>query len=71
MWIARDKNGELYVYKHKPIRDEELGSFYAEKISEVFDRVWDDLDHLRDGFFPEVTWENSPKELVVKEEGKI
>ena len=60
MWIARDRNGELYIYTDKPTKNDKYGYFYDEDDG--------NFDHIWDGFFPEVTWENSPKELVVKEE---
>lgn len=57
MWIARDENGLLYIYANKPIRRK--GRFEDEL---------DDYEEIPEYYFPEVTWENSPKELVVKEE---
>ena len=57
MWIARDRDGGLYIYANEPTRSE-YGFFYSEGDGEFLPNV----------FFPEVTWENSPKELVVKEE---
>ena len=56
MWIARDKDGRLYVYQQRPFRN---GDFFdsASRFMMILD-----CEH------PEVTWENSPKELVVKED---
>lgn len=56
MWIARDEDGCLYVYTSKPKRGK---------------RFFED----EDGFYrpippaeyPELTWENSPKELIIKD----
>lgn len=59
MWIARDRNGCLFVYDKKPQRNTAIGFFYSDTMN---------IDAISNDFFPEVTWENSPKELVVKEE---
>lgn len=60
MWIARDKNGELYAYTTKPIR---YGEYFGASTdwSILDEELWLDKES-----YPEVTWENSPKELVVK-----
>lgn len=53
MWIARDKDGQLYAYDKRPIRQELYGFFIAGvangKIIEIFS-----------GFYQEITWLNSP-----------
>ena len=59
-WIARDKNGELFIYASKPQRDKDE-FLLIDKNSDCFEIDNNDL-------YPEVTWENSPKELIVKEE---
>ena len=54
MWFARDKDGMLYVYCEKPLRDEENGA-------------WEELE-LDINYQPlclfdkyeDITWENSP-----------
>ena len=57
MWIARDKNGDLCVYGSKPERfDDEVYGDYGK------------YQKLPEEWFPEVTWENSPKELIIKED---
>jgi hypothetical protein len=63
-WIARDITGELCLYMTKPSVPNEPG--YA---------FWDTEDGLsydiNPGLFPEVTFENSPREIefkLVKEE---
>ena len=56
MWITRDLNGELYVFRHKPRRSKtQFG--YNEG-----DTSWDGCEINKDEF-PEVTWENSPVEI--------
>lgn len=58
IWIARNKDNTLEVYRVKP-----------ERKAKCFDsdpREW--IDYLNDDEYPEVTWENCPKELTVKED---
>lgn len=50
MWIARDKNRQLYAYPEEPVRDE------------LAFNGWDCMGLKKDEF-PEVTWENSPVEI--------
>lgn len=59
LWIARDKDGELYLYPSKPRkRDYRFTCGY----------VYEDYINLDGDEFPEVTFENSPQEveLVIK-----
>ena len=63
-WIARDYNGELWLYDHKPVIDD---------LNFMFIYRGDDIcktSELNGDLFPEVTFENSPKpvEIVIKEE---
>lgn len=61
LWIARDKEGTLYLSFEKPTKK------YGE--------IWDTL-HIHDGHggiydiesdeFPEVTFENSPQQVEIK-----
>lgn len=54
-WIARDKDGRLYLYTLRPVRINEKGYFRSN-----FElRIDSDL-------FSEVTWENSPVEVELK-----
>lgn len=64
LWIARDKNGELYIYCNKPELD---------KIAKIFYATSDDVDpcQIDEVFYPEVTYENSPKKLLVNIERKV
>lgn len=57
LWIARDKNGSLWVFKRKPVRNER--SFDIEM--GIHERMY-----LDDSQFPSVTWENSPKRVTLK-----
>lgn len=55
LWIARDSNGYLYLYDKKPFK---RGlTFYAE------DDDW--ACCLGKDLFPKVTFENSPKQLIL------
>ena len=52
-WIARDKNGELCIYKRKPFR--ENGEYFGTLGNlNVFNKCVSDV------LFKNVTWENSP-----------
>lgn len=63
IWIARDKNGELWFFEEKPKRNEEVGYFKC--VEGECEELGTDAD-----WFPEVTWENSPIELVIKEKAE-
>ncbi len=54
LWIARDKNGSLAIYKKEPellINEKWIGGC----------SIWLSSDN-----FPEVTFENSPKQIELK-----
>lgn len=61
LWIARDKDGELYIYPDKPYI---AGGVFCND-SETFFKISGDA-------FPQVTWENSPQRVRIEimEEGK-
>jgi hypothetical protein len=69
IWVARDKDGTLTAYRGKPVRTEEyfmpnenckvIIDFDAENSD---DYTWAELPS---NFYPEITWENSPKKLVI------
>lgn len=54
LWIARDKNGELYLYDKKPFKGEQ--GFYST------DKNW---FKLNDNSHPEITFENSPQQIEI------
>ena len=56
MWIARDKDGELYFYSKKPVK---LNNCFASKNGHGIIMIDEQL-------FPEVTFENSPREVELK-----
>ena len=62
-WVARDKDGMLYLYTAKPQKMSD--SWYAEKVGYV---------KLDDSLFPEVQWsDEEPKgiKLSIREKSKI
>ena len=60
LWIARDEDGTLAVYHEKPIRKKN----HFEEAESGYLKGW--AGYLADEEYPQVTWENSPKELTVK-----
>ena len=58
MWIARDKDGLICLFKDKPIRHDD--AFYSN------DYLSTSCFALDFDAFPEVTWENSPKKVELK-----
>lgn len=59
VWIARDKDNKLYLYEDKPFvvdgkRFESYSCYDCWRISEKL--------------YPEITFENSPKQLIIKED---
>ena len=60
IWIARDKDGSLNAFASKPeIDDYGLDTWFPSdgKLSSPLQKYW----------FPEIRFENSPIELVIKE----
>lgn len=60
VWIARDKNGTLAIFENKPVLDYD-NAWYCEYTDEKFNTIDRKL-------FPEITFENSPKQLIIKED---
>lgn len=55
-WITRDKDGSLYLWRNKPIRQNNEDRFmYGGYIGE-----------LTQDLYPEITFENSPQEVEIK-----
>lgn len=59
MWLARDKEGNLYLYTLKPNVGE--NGFVCSTDS---NGKWCDYVELDKNLYPEITWENSPKEVI-------
>lgn len=58
IFVARDKNGELYCFPEKPEKDENLGQYKGCGF----------FIPLRDNeIFKEITWETGPKILLLKD----
>ena len=58
VWVARDKNGALWVFENAPLYNEKFEEFYCE--------VGELASKLDERFFPEVTFENSPRKVELK-----
>lgn len=60
LWIARDKDNSLFIYSKKPIKNYNSYIYAAE----------DDLDStsISEELYPEITFENSPKQLIIKQD---
>ena len=58
MWIARDKDGMLYLYENEPKLAYSNAHYFDVANGECYD--------LPIGLFPEVTFENSPKKVELK-----
>lgn len=58
MWIARDKNGELYLFSEKPSKRENFWMMNSATTTVI---------QLPSKLFPEVKWEDEePRELALK-----
>ena len=61
MWIARDKNGLLLIYRHKPSKGT------AVWVENPQDTGFYDVRYIPEDCFPEVKWEDEePRELILK-----
>lgn len=59
MWIARDKDGDLWLFRKKP-QEQNAGFWSVESITDV-------IISLLKQIFPEVQWEDSePRKLILK-----
>lgn len=65
MYVARDKDGDLYLFLTRPVKDDGLNTW----LSEDYFRNWIKLDPSR---FPEVKWEDEePTEVELVKKEKI
>lgn len=62
-WIAREKNGVLYLYKDKPIYVQEQG--YWRENQDINEDYFGEVE-LPKRMFPKVTFENSPQQVEIK-----
>lgn len=59
MWITRDKNEDLWLFKKKP-QKQNAGFWSIESITDIIIRLLKQI-------FPEVKWEDEePRELILK-----
>lgn len=58
VWIARDEDGDLAIYENKPAQLED-GTWYSKVYTYTY---------INKKLFPEVTFENSPKQLILKQD---
>lgn len=57
LWIARDKDGYLYLYDKKPIQEKD---YFDSNTEGKYNTL------LHSSYFFEVTFENSPQEVELK-----
>lgn len=57
LWIARNTDDTLVLFQSKPILGPDI--IWEELLNE-------DCMYIEEYLFPEVTWENSPKEVELK-----
>ena len=57
-WVARDKDGKVFIYNSEPIRLESEFKFDGDSFGHCVE--------LHNGLFPEITWENSPKKIKME-----
>lgn len=58
VWVARDTNGDLYVYSAEPIRDEEAGVWVLNRDVENGDEL--ECFEIHSGCFPNLLWDDDP-----------
>lgn len=63
LWIARDKDDDLYLYNYKPCKNEDSGRFTCGV--QPYGK-WSEEYELERDLFPELTFENSPQEVELK-----
>lgn len=67
LWIARDKDNNLFIYNNKPVIHKEYESFDVDlnnNDSNIF--YFERIIQINSKLFPEVTWENSPQQVELK-----
>lgn len=64
MWMARDKNGSLYLYKNKPQKNEKQGLWRTDGALNLIKIGCGGFD------IPEVQWEDEePTEVILRAGG--
>lgn len=66
LWIARDKNGDIGLYRQRPIwrKVTWLSEPFYDWLGEIGEASF--MGYLDPDNFPEVTFENSPQEVELK-----
>ena len=62
-YIARDKDGLLWLFGSKPVKHETDGIFLVNRNE---NGEWPEEYELEKEMFPEVTFENSPQKVELK-----
>lgn len=63
IYIARDKDGDLYLYDYKPCKNKISGRFTCSIKS---NGEWSEEYKLNNQLFPQITFENSPQKVELK-----
>lgn len=62
IWIARDKDNKLYLYREKPFKGDVI--FICQCYNKP--KHWSEFFELDESLFPEINFENSPKEVKLE-----
>lgn len=64
LWVARDKDGTLCSYLHKPIRNDVDNNWWD--METAYDTINPGMyyEKLDSHIFPELTWDDEPIELA-------
>lgn len=54
MYVARDKDGTLWLYSEKPHREENYGVWYSDRVN---------IMEINSEEFPQLKWEDEPIEV--------
>lgn len=61
MWVARDKNGTVWLYTNKPIRSSMFSRWNVDTENSLFStNEWMEIDG---DLFPDLKWEDEPIEV--------
>ena len=63
LWIARDKDGGLFLYNYEPCKNKISGRFTC---CIKPNGAWSEEYELNRHLLPEVTFENSPQQVEIK-----
>lgn len=65
MWVARDKDGELSLYTHKPHRSNVPGWNHESWDIVCGEKEFCDFLDLDPTLFPDLTWDDEPIEVEI------